>query len=65
MGTRHNDGSNGTQIQVPTVEAGELSKEEVKRGKAGRVRMANEAIFSSGGELLRSALKNGRTLIHG
>jgi hypothetical protein len=64
MGTRYNDGNNGTQIQVPTVEAGELAKEEVKIGKAGRVRMPNGAIVPCGGELLRSALQNGGTLIY-
>ena len=66
MGMRLNDGGYaGTQgaVKVPTVEAGELSKQEVKLGAAGRVLMPDGKIVTCGGELLRLALARGGKLI--
>ena len=63
MGLRYNDGLNGMKIQVPTVEAGEVSAADLKIGRVGpaRFKRGGEKMFV--GQLLLTALKNGAVLV--
>jgi hypothetical protein len=60
MSIRINDGGpHEGEIRVPVILPGEVSAEEFKEGKAGRVRMPSGAIIVAGGTLFRQALQNG------
>lgn len=49
-------------VLVPVNPAGCVSRQEVKLGRAGLVRMPSGAVISAGGELLKLALRNGGKL---
>lgn len=62
MGMRYNDGINGTKIEVPTVEPGELSAYDANHGHVGRVRKnGQDKVYA--GELLLTAVTNGGELL--
>jgi hypothetical protein len=64
-GPTHDNGhdASGNPVHVPVIPPGQCSKQEVKLGAAGRVRMPSGAIINAGGELLNLALRNGGVLL--
>jgi hypothetical protein len=65
MGMRFNaaHAADGGVVRVSTVEAGEVSAQDLREGKAARVKLRSGNLRTLGGEALRMALAQGATLV--
>lgn len=72
MGIRFNAGHHADEfekgtltarVKVSTIEAGEVSAQDIREGKAARVKLRSGNIRTLGGEALRMALEQGGTLV--